>query len=64
MINILSQAGQIDYNTKEFVLDTKDDLEELRYGAQGLSSDPGSTAFIIETSEVYMKNGQGEWKLI
>lgn len=62
MINILSQAGRVDYNTKEFVLDTTADLEKLN--DIGDSCDAGSTAFIIETSEIYMKNGQGEWKLI
>ena len=60
MINILSQAGRVDYNTKEFVLDTAADLEKLNE----MTCDAGSTAFIIETSEIYMKNGQGEWKLI
>ena len=60
MINILSQAGRVDYNTKEFVLDTTADLEKLNE----VTCDAGSTAFIIETSEIYMKNGQGEWKLI
>lgn len=59
MINLLSQAGQVDYNTKEFVLDTIADLEKLN--DMDYSCDAGSTAFIIETSEVYMKNGQGKW---
>jgi deoxyhypusine synthase len=60
MINILSQAGRVDYNTKEFILDTVADMENLNE----VTCDAGSTAFIIETSEIYMKNGQGEWKLI
>lgn len=63
MVNILSHAGQVDYNTKEFVLDTTDDLLELQ-NSMGINCDAGSTAFVIETSEIYMKNGQGEWKLI
>lgn len=62
MVNILSQAGRVDYNTKEFILDTPADLEKLKDIDD--SCDAGSTAFIIETSEIYMKNGQGEWKLI
>ena len=62
MINILSQAGRVDYNTKEFILDTTADLEKLNDISD--SCDAGSTAFVIETSEIYMKNGQGEWKLI
>ena len=60
MINILSQAGQVDYRTKEFILDTEQDLVDLK-NETGLICDAGSTAFIISTSEIYMKNGQGEW---
>lgn len=60
MINLLSNSGQVDYNTKEFILDTPEDLEDLKEQ----SCDAGSTAFVISTSDVYMKNGQGEWILL
>ena len=63
MINILSQAGQVDYNTKEFILDTTDDLLELQ-DSMGINCDAGSTAFVISPPSVYMKNSKGEWKLI
>lgn len=59
MINLLSQAGQVDYNTKEFILDTIADLEKIN--DVGGSCDAGSTAFVIATSQVFMKNSQGEW---
>ena len=45
--------------TWEYILDTPEDLKELQ--ELGKSCDAGSTAFIISTTEVYMKNGQGEW---
>ena len=63
MVNILSHAGQVDYNTKEFILDTPEDIEILKAG-KGQHCEAGSTAFVISTSELYMKNGQGEWVLI
>ena len=60
MINTLSQAGQVDYKTKEFILDELSDLQELQ-NTLGKNCDAGSTAFIIATSQVFMKNGRGEW---
>ena len=61
MINIMSHAGKVDYNTKEFILDTLEDLEELK-NSIGLTCDAGSTAFVIgPPTTVFMKNGKGEW---
>lgn len=59
MINITSQYGQTAYNVVKLVLDSTDDLVYL-------SKDyaPGSTAFIIDTSESYMLNSKKEWKKI
>lgn len=59
MINLLSHAGQLDYNTMEFILDTISDIEDLKINYK--TCDAGSTAFVIATSQVFMKNGQGEW---
>ena len=58
MINVVSSKGVVDYGHKEYILDTPDDLKEL---PEHKDCSPGSTAFIISTSQVYMKNGQGEW---
>ena len=61
MINIMSHAGKVDYNTKEFILDSIDDLEEL-ISTSGANCDAGSTAIILgPPTAVYMKNGRGEW---
>ena len=57
MVNIISQNGDVGYSVTEVVLDTPNDLEILK--TQQLA--PGSSAFIISTSEVYMLNGSREW---
>lgn len=59
MISIASQFGQVSYNVVKLVLDTADDVVNLPSGVK-----PGSTAFVIETSEHYMMNSKGEWKKV
>ena len=59
MINIISQNGDIGYNITELVLDTPEDLKILNDKIWNVA--PGSSAFIISTSEVYMLNGSREW---
>lgn len=59
MINIASQFGQASYNVVKLILDTEDDVAYLPRDFA-----PGSTAFVISTSENYMLNSNGEWKKI
>lgn len=59
MISIYSQNGEVEYRVTEYTLDTPDDLEQLKI--MGKNAAPGSSAFIIATSEVYMLNNQREW---
>ena len=59
MINIISQNGDIGYNITELVLDTPEDLKTLKDKTWNMA--PGSSAFIISTSDVYMLNGSREW---
>jgi hypothetical protein len=59
MISIYSQNGDVKYNAKEFILDSIEDLDKLEEYSK--TSAPGSSAFIIATSEVYMLNNQREW---
>lgn len=59
MISIASQFGQVSYNVVKLILDTKDDLINLPTGVK-----PGSTAFVIETSETWMMNSQNQWKQV
>ena len=56
---LIKQGSRTDYNYKEYVLDTKNDLVTIN------TKDccAGSTAYIIETKEVYMLNSKKEWVL-
>ena len=56
MIKIIAQNGQVAYDVYEYIVDTYEDIETIpaRAGA-------GSTALVIESSEVYIKNTSGEW---
>ena len=55
-IKIFSNSGVKAYGIKHFILDKEDDLNNL-----STSYTPGSSAFIIATSENYILNTQHEW---
>ncbi len=59
---LLKQGSRVDYNYKEFYVDTFADLASIDLEAE--KPCPGSIAFIIATSEVYVLNSQLEWKKI
>ena len=54
---ILRQNGQDMYNVKEFIVDTYDEITEINTSIVA----PGSTCFVIDTSEYYMLNTEDEW---
>lgn len=56
MIKAIKVNDKQVYDYKEFVVDT---LPEIAYLPKNVSQ--GSICFVIETSGVYMLNGQGEW---
>ena len=56
MINIRHSSGKVAYGVQDFVLDTYEDLQNLKADCA-----PGSTAFIIATSEKYMLNSHKVW---
>lgn len=56
MINILSINGHIQYDIYELICDTEADVEHLTK-----KCGVGSTAFVIETKNVYMLNGEKKW---
>lgn len=56
MINLLSQSGHTTYGLKDFIIDTKADLDNLPVDVPA-----GCTAFCIEDSSAYMINSSGEW---
>jgi hypothetical protein len=59
MISIYSQNGEVEYRVTEYTLDSEADLKQLKI--IGKNAAPGSSAFVIATSEVYMLNNQREW---
>jgi hypothetical protein len=56
MIGITKTSGHVTYNLKEYVVDTTEEVNLLP-----LDGVMGSTAFVIETGDVYMLNGKKEW---
>jgi hypothetical protein len=55
MYAVTAHDGDVQYGVNEYVCDAIDDLAHLPRCAMG------STAIVIGTSEVYIKNSQGEW---
>ena len=55
MYAVTAHDGDVQYGVNEYVCDTVDDLAYLP------RCNMGSTAVVIATAEVYMKNSQGEW---
>ena len=61
MIRLTATNGKAQYNQDEYVVDTVEELNEI---LKTRSSEMGSTAFVIATSQVFMLNGNKEWKEI
>jgi hypothetical protein len=55
MYSTIKHDNEVSYGINEYVCDSTDDLINLPKCSMG------STALIITTSEVYMKNSSGEW---
>lgn len=58
-VNMISTNGQVQYHVDEYVIDSPDDLTKLPPKCA-----PGSVAICTSNSEVYMKNGSGQWVAI
>ena len=56
MINPMSINGKPAYGVNEYVCDTTEDVKKLPTGCA-----PGSTAYDIETGDVYILNGLKKW---
>lgn len=56
MAYLLKQNGKVDYNYKEYYLDTKQELDEIntKYCC------PGSISYDIETGDTYILNNAKE----
>ena len=56
---LVKQGSRTDYNYKEYVLDTKNDLVNINTS----ECCPGSIAYIIDSNELYILNSKKEWVL-
>lgn len=58
MYTLIAHDGEVVYGIKEYVIEFVEDLNLLP------KCPMGSTALMISTGDVYMKNSSGEWKLL
>lgn len=63
MYSVTSRDGDVEYGINEYVCDTEEDLKNLPRCAMG------STALVLrnsvtEATEVYVKDGNGDWRKI
>lgn len=56
MISITSQRGEVEAYVMELVADVEADVETIT-----IDCAPGSTCFVIETSNVYMLGNDKKW---
>ena len=54
---LVKQGGKLDYNYKEFYLDTDNDLSSIPVN----DAWPGSVAYSISSGKVYMLNTSKQW---
>ena len=59
MAYLVKQGSRTDYNYKEYILDTKNDLVNINTS----ECCPGSIAYIIDSKELYILNNKREWVL-
>lgn len=58
MYAVRAHDGDIEYGVNEYVCDTVEDLESLPRCKMG------STVLVLDTSSVYVKDGNGDWREI
>ena len=56
MISTMSTAGRIHYDVCDLICDYETDVENLPNDKA-----VGSTALVLETSNLYMINSEGQW---
>ena len=57
MYNKTMVNGEVAYDVIQFTCDNLDDLDNLPTQGVGM----GSTAIVISTAEIYIKNSEGQW---
>lgn len=58
MAFVVRQGGRTDYNYKEYMLDSEDELQTLSVA----EACPGSVAYIVTTGTVYILSNAKEWE--
>lgn len=56
MYKLISSNGETVYGVNEYVVDTDNDIKDLPAHCA-----MGSSAIVISTGDVYMKNSSNEW---
>ncbi len=59
MAYLVKQGTRVDYNYKEFYLDSAEELKDINVN----DCCPGSVAVVITTGEVYMLTNKKEWQV-
>lgn len=55
---LVKQGGKLDYNYKEYFLDTESDLASV----PTIDAYPGSIAYVIDSGKLFILNTNKEWK--
>ena len=58
MYSVIARDGDVEYGINEYACDVEEDLASLPKCGMG------STALVINTGEVYVKGGDGDWHKI
>ena len=58
MAYLVKQGARVDYNYKEFYLDSAEELKDINVN----DCCPGSVAVVITTGEVYLLTNKKEWQ--
>lgn len=58
MAFIMKQGGRADYNYKEYILDSANELNSINKE----TACPGSIAYIVTTGDVYMLSNNKQWE--
>ena len=59
MYKIIRSNGDIAHDITEFIVDNAEDIQTLPAYAS-----MGSKVYVINTGELYIKNGKNEWKYV
>lgn len=56
MINVTSTSGHVTYGLKEFIVDTRSEIDSLP-----IDSVPGSSCLVLEDFSIWLMNSNNQW---